>query len=74
MPAATKTARRNLRVSRADPVLFRQAAACVGESVSELLVESGLERAEMIPAYRTEFALDQDAWEAFMAALDRRVP
>jgi uncharacterized protein (DUF1778 family) len=71
MPIATKTARRNLRVSPADDVLFREAAACVGESVSEFLVESGRERAEMVLADRTQFALDEARWQAFMAALDR---
>lgn len=71
MEASTKTSRRNLRVSPADDVLFREAAATLGESVSEFLVESGRERAEMVLADRTEFVLSQDAWKAFNAALDR---
>jgi uncharacterized protein (DUF1778 family) len=71
MPTATKTARRNLRVSPADDDLFRIAAEAVGESVSEFLVESGRERAEMILADRTQFALDDEAWKEFSAALDR---
>jgi uncharacterized protein (DUF1778 family) len=71
MAMATKTARRNLRVSPVDDQLFRQAAAVVDESVSEFLVESGRARAEMILADRTQFVLDDDAWKAFTAALDR---
>jgi uncharacterized protein (DUF1778 family) len=71
MSTTTKTARRNLRVSPADDQLFRQAASTVGESVSEFLVESGRERAEMILADRTQFMLDSEAWKAFTAALDR---
>jgi uncharacterized protein (DUF1778 family) len=71
MPTAAKTSRRNLRVSPTDDDLFRQAAAAIGASVSEFLVESGRERAEMILADRTQFVLDEDAWQAFMAALDR---
>lgn len=71
MAPATKTARRNLRVSPADDVLFRRAAAEVGESVSTFLVESGRTRAEMILADRARFDLDPDAWAAFTAALDR---
>lgn len=71
MTTATKTARRNLRVSPTDDALFRKAAATVGESVSEFLVESGRTRAETILADRTEFALDADAWKAFNHALDR---
>jgi uncharacterized protein (DUF1778 family) len=71
MPTAARTARRNLRVSPADDDLFRQAAAEIGESVSEFLVESGRERAEMILADRTQFVLDRNAWKAFTEALDR---
>jgi uncharacterized protein (DUF1778 family) len=71
MSTVGKTARRNLRVSPADDLLFRQAAAAAGESVSEFLVSSGRARAEMILADRTQFALDPSAWEAFNAALDR---
>jgi uncharacterized protein (DUF1778 family) len=69
--AGTRTARRNLRVSPADDDLFRQAADLVGESVSEFLVESGRERAEMILADRTEFEIDASAWDAFLVELDR---
>jgi uncharacterized protein (DUF1778 family) len=43
----------------------------VGESVSEFLVVSGRERAELILADRTQFVLAQDAWAAFGLALDR---
>lgn len=71
MTTATKTARRNLRVSPADDDLFRRAAASVGESVSEFLVESGRERAEMVLADRTQFVLDTGAWKTFCMALDR---
>lgn len=71
MPTDAKTARRNLRVSPDDDDLFRQAAAEIGESVSEFLVESGRERAELILADRTQFVLDRKAWKAFTAALDR---
>ena len=71
MEASIKTSRRNLRVSPTDDALFREAAATLGESVSEFLVESGRKRAEMVLADRTEFVLGQDAWKAFNAALDR---
>ena len=71
MATAPRTARRNLRVSPADDELFRRAAAAVGASVSEFLVESGRERAETILADRTQFTLDERAWKAFAEALDR---
>jgi uncharacterized protein (DUF1778 family) len=71
MATDRKTSRRNLRVSPADDVLFREAASVLGESVSEFLVESGRKRAEMVLADRTQFALGEDAWRAFGAVLDR---
>jgi uncharacterized protein (DUF1778 family) len=71
MPTAQKTSRRQLRVSPADDEIFRRAAAAAGESVSEFLVASGRERAEVILADRTEFVLEAGDWDRFVAALDR---
>jgi uncharacterized protein (DUF1778 family) len=68
---ATKTARINLRVTPADDALLRQAAELVGETLSEFLIESGRERAEMLVADRTRFVLDEAALTAFNEALDR---
>jgi len=69
--SATKTARRNLRVAPADDALIRRAAEVAGESVSEFLVRGARTRAEMVLADRRQFVLDDDAWAAFTAALDR---
>lgn len=41
------------------------------ESLTEFLVEGGRERAERLPADRTQFVLDDADWRAFTAALDR---
>lgn len=71
MSTAARTTRRNLRVSPTDDVLFRRAAATVGESVSEFLVQSSRARAEMVLADRSRFTLETDAWKAFNEALDR---
>ena len=71
METGAKSSRRSLWISLADAVLFYEAAATIGESVSEFLVESGRERAEIVLAVRTNFVLDQDAWNAFGARLDR---
>jgi uncharacterized protein (DUF1778 family) len=71
MPPTSKTARCSLRFSPVDDELFRQAAAVVGESVSVFLIESGRQRAEAILCDRMQFALDHQAWQAFVAALDR---
>lgn len=71
MPLTPKSARRNIRVAPADDAVIRQAAAVVGESVSEFLIQSGRGRAETILADRTRFALDDQAWAAFTEALER---
>jgi uncharacterized protein (DUF1778 family) len=68
---ATKTTRRDLRVSSADDALIRRAAESVGESVTEFMVASGRARAEMVLADRTQFALSGSEWTKFSAALDR---
>lgn len=70
MHVDAKTSRRNLRVSPADDAIFCEAAAAIGESVSEFLVVSARERAETILADRTRFVLDDDDWHAFAEALD----
>jgi uncharacterized protein (DUF1778 family) len=69
--SSTFSTRRQLRISPADDALFRKAAATVGESVSEFLVESGRTRAEMVLADRAEFAVDAKAWKTFNDVLDR---
>ena len=66
-----KSSRLNLRVAPADEALLRQAAAHVGESLSEFLVESARERAERELADRTRFVLDDAQWAEFCASVDR---
>jgi uncharacterized protein (DUF1778 family) len=70
MAANTRTSRRNIRLSPADDVLFQQAAALLGKSVSEFLIESGRDRATMVLADRIQLPLDQYAWNAFCAEPD----
>jgi uncharacterized protein (DUF1778 family) len=69
--AAPKTERLHLRVGSQDSELFRRAASAQDESLTDFLVESGRERAERILADRKRFALDDQAWASFTAALDR---
>jgi uncharacterized protein (DUF1778 family) len=57
--SATKTARVNLRVAPADDALLRQATELLGETLSEFLIESGRERAELLLADPTRFVLDE---------------
>jgi uncharacterized protein (DUF1778 family) len=74
MPRSPKAVQRGLRLSPVDDQLIRQAAAVLGQSVSEFLIESGGQRAEASLCDRTQFALDRRAWKAFAAALDRPRP
>jgi uncharacterized protein (DUF1778 family) len=69
--ATVKTERVNLRVAPDDDAVLRRAADLLGETLSEFLIESGLERAERVVADRTRFVLDESAWAAFIEALDR---
>jgi uncharacterized protein (DUF1778 family) len=68
---ATKDARRNLRLRAADDALIRHAAAETGQSVSEFLTSSALERAHEVLADQRSFVLDETTWSAFVEKLDR---
>lgn len=70
MPANTKDSRLNLRLRAADDELIRHAAAQVGQSVSEFLTTSAVERAHEVLADQRAFALDGATWDAFVKLLD----
>lgn len=69
--AGAKSARLNLRVAERDDSLLREAALLAEETLSDFLIESGRERAERLLADRTKFVIDEHAWSAFTATLDR---
>ncbi|MCG6867595.1 MAG: DUF1778 domain-containing protein [Gammaproteobacteria bacterium] len=60
----------DLRLSRSAKVMLQRAAAVRHKTVSEFVVESGLTAAADTLADRREFLLDEDRWQAFVAALD----
>lgn len=68
---ATKEARLNLRIKPADGELIRLAAKTIGQSVTEFLNTSAVNRAHEILADQRHFVLDEDTWDAFVAILDR---
>ena len=70
MPSSIKDARLNLRLRAADDDVIRRAAAQVGQSVSEFLTTSAVERAHEILADQREFAVDAATWDAFTELLD----
>ena len=71
--ASTKRARLNVRLREADNEVIRQAADAVGQSVTEFVSTSALDRAHEILADQRVFVLDAPTWDAFVAALDRPV-
>lgn len=69
----TKTERIDVRTTVAAKQLLQQAAATSHKSVSEFLLENGLQAAQATLADRRLFMLDDDRWEEFQAILDRPV-
>ncbi|WP_295613613.1 DUF1778 domain-containing protein [Chamaesiphon sp. GL140_3_metabinner_50] len=69
----SKTERIDVRTTVAAKQLLQQAAATSHKSVSEFLLENGLQAAAATLADRRLFVLDDDRWQAFQAALDRPV-
>jgi uncharacterized protein (DUF1778 family) len=70
MPATTKDSRLNLRLRAADDELIRHAAEQTGQSVSEFLTTSAVERAHEVLADQRDFVLDEAAWDEFTKLLD----
>ena len=70
MSPATKDSRRNLRLRAADDELIRRAAEQLGQSVSEFLTTSAVERAHEVLADQREFVVDPQTWDEFMGLLD----
>ncbi len=73
MASPTKDSRLNVRLRAADDELIRHAAAQTGQSVSDFLTASAIERAHEILADQRVFVLDESTWEQFVALLDEPV-
>jgi len=67
----SKTERIDIRTTIAAKQLLQQAAATSDKSVSEFLLDNGLQAAQATLADRRLFVLDDDRYQAFQAALDR---
>lgn len=71
MATTPKEARLNLRLRAADDDLIRRAATEAGQTVSDFLTTSALERAHEVLADQRTFALDEATWDEFVALLDQ---
>lgn len=67
---ALKIERVELRLTRSAKAMLQQAADARNKSLSEFVVDSGLTAAAEMLADRQHFALSEDRWQAFQAALD----
>ena len=61
----------NLRTSRKQKALIDQAAAALGRSRSDFMLDAACREAETILLDRRHFGLDAEAFAAFMEQLDR---
>jgi uncharacterized protein (DUF1778 family) len=72
MPSKTalRQERIDLRLTGPAKAVLQRAAAARHKTLSEFLLDSGLAAAAETLADRTEFLLDEEQWQAFVAARD----
>jgi len=68
-----KTERIDVRASISVKQMLQEAAHASHKSVSEFLLEAGVNAANQALSDRRHFVLDETQWEAFEQALDRPV-
>ena len=66
-----KDARINVRLAPSQAALIRRAAEAQDKSLTDFVISSAADAAELVLADRRWFRLDDAAWEAFEALLDR---
>ena len=72
-PAVGKTCRIDLRATKEQKSFIERVAGLQGQKVSDFVLNSAREKAEMILADQKEFSLSAKRWTSFVAALDRPV-
>jgi uncharacterized protein (DUF1778 family) len=68
---AQKEARIEVRTTIKRKAFITRGAKVSGQNVSDFILSSAQEKAEMILADQKEFTLQKDRWSKFVAALDR---
>ena len=71
--AESKSERIEVRTTPNMKALLQQAAASSGKTVTEFLLEAGIDAAEGTLADRRMFRLDERRWRAFQDILDRPI-
>lgn len=72
-PPTTKQARIGIRTTKAQKALIKRGASAQGQKLSDFVLASAQEKAEMVLADQKEFLLSAERWKAFVEALDRPV-
>jgi uncharacterized protein (DUF1778 family) len=73
MAPATKEARIGIRTTKEQKALIKRGASVQGQKLSDFVLASAQEKAEMVLADQKEFVLPAERWKAFVEALDRPV-
>jgi uncharacterized protein (DUF1778 family) len=69
-PANKRSERVTLRMTRAQKRTLQEAATVTNKPLTEFVLDSALNAAEEFLPDRRVFYLDQESWDAFLAALD----
>jgi len=67
----SKQRRLNLRTTRQQHELIKNAAQVSGQNLTDFILSSAYARAEQVLAERRRFVLSPAKWELFLQALDR---
>ena len=60
----------NLRLNSDDDLVVRTAAKSLGQTVSQFMIQSAVERAQNVLAGQRHFDLADEEWDDFVALLD----
>lgn len=69
---AARTDRIALRTSKAQKSFLERGASATGRNLTEFVLSSAQEKAEMVLADQSRFVISPKQWDAFVTALDRR--
>lgn len=70
-PATTKQSRIGIRTTKEQKALIMRAASAQGQRLSDFVLASAQEKAELVLADQKDFVLPAERWKDFVAALDR---
>ena len=71
MATAQKGSRIEVRATHKQKAFITRGASASGQNISDFILSSAQEKAEMILADQKEFVLTPDRWNKFVAALER---